>query len=257
MNRYTTTLFFLLLFLLSCAVQPTQTGRYDHIKDEKVVEILKKSFTTHGGLVAWEKRKELQYEKHTQLFLESGDIEKDIYQYHDYFYGKNPSINIRSKNKANQEEKIVSIDGNAVKYIDGQLDNSAKTDALNTSVITSLFVIGIPFKMMDQGVKLNYVGTDKLEDGKTVNVIQALYNPTANPHHTTPDIWWYYFDEQDAKLVGYMVKHADHYSYVRNLEYTTINGFLFPTKRGSYRVNPEREILYTRAAYAYKNWEIK
>lgn len=257
MIRLSTTLFFSLLFLFSCAIQQPSVGRYDHISDKKVVQTLKKSFTTQGGLTAWENIEELHYEKHTKLLYESGEIELETHQKHDYFYGKNPSINISSKTKAGQDQKIVSVDGNAVKYIDGKLDNSTNTKALNTSVTTALFVIGVPFKMMDKGVILSHEGTDKLEDGTAVEVIKAVYNPTENSNHNKPDTWWYYFDSQDFRMVGYLIQHDGRYSYVRNLDYTKVDGFLFPTKRGSYRVNDQREILFTRAEYDYTNWSVK
>jgi len=218
---------------------------------------LKKSFTTQGGLIAWENLKELHYEKHTKLLFESGEIELETHQKHDYFYGKNPSINISSNTKKGADQKIVSIDGIAVKYIDGKIADSGDTKALNTSVTTSLFVINVPFKMMDKGVILSHEGMDKLEDGKEVEVIKAIYNPAENTNHNKPDIWWYYFDSKDARLVGYLIKHDGRFSYVRNLDYTKVDGFLFPAKRGSYRVNDQREILFTRAEYEYTNWSLK
>lgn len=257
MVRISTTLLFSTIFFFSCAIQQPSVDRYGHISDKKVVETLKKSFTTQGGLVAWENIKELHYEKHTKLLLESGEIELETHQKHDYFYGKNPSINISSKNKEGKDQKIVSKNGNASKYIDGKLDNLTNNKALNTSVTTSLFVINVPFKMMDKGVILSHEGTDKLEDGKEVEVIKAVYNPSDNPNHNKPDTWWYYFDNQDFRMTGYLIKHDGRYSYVRNLAYEKVDGFLFPTKRGSYRVNDQREILYTRAEYDYTNWSVK
>lgn len=247
----------LTILITSCATQNQLKDPYNHISDAAVVSTLKKSFKTLGGLKNWQQIKELHYQKYTKLLLESGEIEKEVDQFHDYFYGSNPSINITSKDPEGNAHKITSINGNAVKYINGKIDPTAKATALNTSVTTSLFVINVPFKMLDKGVILSHEGMDTLEDGQKVEVIKAIYNPAENANHTTPDIWWYYFDQQDAKLVAYMIKHDDHYSYVKNLEYTKSRGFTFPLKRGSYRVNAKREILYTRAEYEYTNWKVK
>ena len=72
---------------------------------------------------------------------------------------------------------------------------------------TSLFVINVPFKMMDKGVTLSYAGSDILEDGKKVEVIKGIYNPEKHANHTKPDTWWYYFDAKDSRMVAYFIKH--------------------------------------------------
>ena len=250
--------FFVFIFFFSaCTTQQKIVDPYAHIGDKKVINTLKKSFATLGGLNNWQHKKELHYEKHTKLYFESGEIENETYQYHDYLYANNPSVNISWKGKNGSQQKITSIDGKVVKYINGKIDKTVKTESLNTSVTTSLFVIGVPFKMLDKGVTLSHEGKDILEDGQEVEVIKAVYNPSEYAHHTKPDIWWYYFDNQDFKMVAYLIKHDGRFSYVRNLSFTKSNGFLVPIKRGSYRVNSERKILFTRADYEYKNWKIK
>jgi hypothetical protein len=251
---------FVILFAFTCLTNCSSTKKlnnpYQHISDQKVIMTLKKSFKTLGGLENWQNKKTLNYNKQTTLFLESGDVERAVYQTHAYNYHPNKEISISWKAKDGKKHEIIATDDKIVKEIDGQLDQSAKTKALNTSVVTSLFVIGVPFKMLDKGAILSHEGTDVLEDGQKVEVIKAVYNPTLNKNHTTPDIWWYYFSAKDYRLVGYMVKHADHYSYVKNTEYATAAPFLLPAKRESYRVNPKREILYTRAKYSYENWQV-
>ena len=110
---------------------------------------------------------------------------------------------------------------------------------------------------MDKGVILSHEGMDTLEDGQEVEVIKAVYNADKNPHHTQSDVWWYYFDAKDARMVAYFIQHDDHYSYIKNLAYTTVGGFLLPTQRGSYRVDADRKILFTKAEYEYSNWQVK
>lgn len=247
----------LMILFSACKTPEIVENPYSHIPDQKVVESLKKSFATLGGLENWQNKKELHYEKQTKSYLKSGELDWESYQFHDYFYHKNPSININWESEDGKKHKISSKNGNAEKYIDDQLDKSAKTETLNNSVTTSLFVIGVPFKMIDKGVVLSHEGMDSLEDGQEVVVIKAIYNPSDHAHHTTSDVWWYYFDPADYKMVAYLIKHADHYSYIKNLEYTTVNGFVFPQKRISYKVDAERNILNTAAEYAYTNWKIK
>ncbi|MEM1123717.1 MAG: hypothetical protein AAGJ18_24985 [Bacteroidota bacterium] len=249
-------LFLFLIFLFSCASQPTDVDRYAHISDQKVVNLLKKCFDTQGGLEAWENKEELHYEKYTKLLLKSGEVEKETYQQHDYYYGDNQSINITATNTAGQAEKIVQTNGKVTKYLDGEVDESVDQKALNTSMTTTLFVVNVPFKLMDKGVVLSYEGKDELEDGQKVEVIKAVYDPTKNANHNKSDVWWYYFAETDTRMVAYLIQHDGRYSYIKNLSYIEADGFLFPKERGSYRTNAEREILFTRAEYAYKNWSV-
>ncbi|MFK7981236.1 MAG: hypothetical protein AB8G86_14720 [Saprospiraceae bacterium] len=255
------TRYFLLLFcfvlLSNCATQQNLVNPYAHIADQKVVTLLKKSFTTSGGLTNWRNKKELHYQKHGKLIFESGEIESEVIQQHDYVYEQNTSININWQTADNKTHQIKSVDWNAVKYIDGQIDHTPKTSSLNTTVNVAHFVIDVPFKMMDKGVALSYEGMDTLEDGQKVEVIKAIYNADTNAHHTKSDIWWYYFDAKDSRMVAYFIKHDGRYSYIKNLSYTKAGGFLFPKARGSYRVDKDRNILFTRAEYAYSNWKVK
>lgn len=249
-------LFIVLIIFSSCVVNQKMSNPYSHIKDKKVVEILKKSYATLGGLENWQNIQELHYDKQSTLLLESGEVENRSFQYHDYFYNKN-EIRISWKATDGSKHKMVSKNGNPIKYIDEQIDTSANTTALKTSFATSLFVISVPFKMMDQGVTLSYEGSDILEDGKKVEVIKGVYNPDKFANHNKPDTWWYYFDNQDFRMVGYLIQHDGRYSYVRNTGYDSAGNFIFPASRESYRVDENRKILFVRAKYTYDNWLVK
>ncbi len=241
---------------MGCTTPEVATAPFAHIKDQKVVATLKKSFKTLGGLDNWQNKKELHYQKHSKLVLESGEIESDVIQQHDYYFDKNPIINI-SWETDGQVHKIKSIDGNAVKNIDGKIDETAKTSSLNTTVTVARFVIEVPFKMLDKGVILSHEGMDTLEDGHKVEVIKAVYNADKNVHHTKSDTWWYYFDADDSRMVAYFIQHDGRYSYIKNLSYTEAGGFIFPKTRGSYRADKDRNILFTRAEYEYRDWVVK
>jgi len=254
MLRFSSFLFLLIVF--SCATTKDATNPYAHIGDQKVVALLKKSFKTIGGLENWQNKKELHYQKHGKLIFESGEIESEVIQQHDYFFDKNPSINISWKADG-KNHKIKSIEGKAIKQVDGQIDANVKQSSLNTTVIVAQFVIDVPFKMMDKGVILSYEGMDTLEDGQKVEVIKAIYNADKNEHHTKSDTWWYYFDAADSRMVAYFIKHDGRYSYIKNLSYTESGGFIFPKERGSYRADKDRKILFTRAEYQYSNWEVR
>ncbi len=248
---------FICSLLSSCKTNQNALDPYRHIEDAKVVEILQKSFESSGGLDNWRKLKALHYNKQTTLYLESGEVERSVFQKHHYYFKPSQQISISWVDENNYQQKITFENEKASKYVNGQLDKNANQEVLKMNVLSSIFVVSIPFKILDKGVDLSYMGTDQLEDDTKVEVIQAKYDPSTYKNHSTPDIWWYYFDNQNFKLVGYMVKHAGHYSYVKNLSYIQNGPFAFVKDRESYRVTPQRSILYLRAKYTYENWEAK
>ncbi len=256
-------LFFISLILLEfCSCQSknnfSQTSEKDsfaNIKAEKVVDILQKSFDRIGGLAAWKNKSSIHFKKYFALYDENGETEMAVDQVHDYFYTPKERIEIHWM-KDGKKHQIVSHGETIDKTIDGQKDIEAKAKSLNSTVKSATFVMDIPFKLLDDGVQLKYAGTDTLENRQVVEVIRADYDPATYDHHTTPDIWWYYFDQKDYRLCGYMVQHLDHYSYVKNLSYQEVDGFLLTKDRKSYRVDSLRNILYLRADYSYTDFRV-
>lgn len=234
---------------------PPASDPYGHIKDNEARALLQKGIERAGGLEAWNNLQTLHFEKYFALYDSTGAVETEARQVHDYRFLPNQQINI-SWNAGGALHKMVYENGQAGKTIDGQIDASANAPSLLNNVLSATFVISIPFKLLDEGTELRYLGVDTLEDNQVVEVLQANYHPDEHDNLTTPDTWHHYFDRDDFTLVAYKVRHADHYSYVKNLGYTTAGGFLFPTERVSYRVDEDRNILYLRAAYEYSDYEV-
>ena len=252
---------FLGLIIFACQSNQTEQNTPSpdpmaHLKDQKIVSILNASFQRHGGLDKWQQRQSMQFKKYFALYDENGTTERAVHQEHHYVYQPNESIQI-SWTQDSSQHQIKKASDRINKWIDGQVDESAKSSSLNNTIASATFVVDIPFKLLDKGVDLKYEGTDQLDSVTTVDVIRATYNPDQHAHHTTPDIWWYYFDQKDARLCGYMVKHLDHYSYVRNLSYIEKDGYLLTKDRKSYRVDSLRNLLYLRADYAYSDYQIR
>ncbi|MEL6924978.1 MAG: hypothetical protein AAFO94_13095, partial [Bacteroidota bacterium] len=156
-----------------------------------------------------------------------------------------------------QAHQIHYSQGEAVKSINGKPDPDAKPTSTFNTVMSATFVLSIPFNFLDEGAALSHDGTTTLEDGTSVEVLKIRYDPTAHDNLTTADTWWVYFDATDHRLLGYMVQHADHYSYVRNLSFIEAGGFLFPKERKSWRVNPDRSKQYLRAEYVYSDFVVQ
>ena len=245
------------ILVLGCQSETSkvEVDPFAHISEGKAKALLQKGIEAAGGLDNWNNIKTLQFKKDYELFLEDGSVERGAKQFHEYnFFPK--TIKIESKEGETQKDLFFE-DGKANQKVNGEINKEAKQESLMNSIYTSTFVIEIPFKFLDHGAEISHAGLDTLETGEAVEVLRVDYHPEKYNNLTTEDTWWLYFDQKDYRLHGYMVKHKDHHSYVQNLTTTTENGFLFPTHRKSYRVDTDRNILYLRAEYFYKNYAVE
>ena len=249
------------IFILSCQPslpeqQDSINTRFDHINDQDAKKLLKKAIDRAGGLSNWEDLSDLAFQKYTALFDEQGNIEVEIDQQHKYHFTASPQINI-SWQKQDKNYELKQTNTGVQQTVDGKIDTTANTQTLKNNILAATFVMSIPFKLLDPGVALRYAGRDTLQDDTIVEVLEAKYAPNSFKNHSTPDIWWHYFSVEDYREIGYMVQHADHFSYVRNLGFEEVSGFLFPTRRESYRVDAKRNKLYLRAKYGYRDYEVR
>ena len=249
------TVLFLFLVLIACQPNSETSDPFQHIKGEKLKEVLQKSMDAAGGLDNWQQLNSLKFKKDYRLLKESGEIENAALQTHHYTFSPEREIRISWQDTTNQQHQILSLNNSVSKVVNGQKDESAKQQSLINTVLSSTFVISIPFNLLDPGVELSYEGTDDF-DGKQAHVVKAVYNPDTHDSHSTPDTWWHYFDTNNYKQLGYMVFHVDHFSLVKNLSDTKVGPFTFVHKRDSYRADSLRNILYLRADYEYTDYEV-
>ena len=254
--------FLSILFIVACtptdkgSTSPTElSDLFEVIEDEEAKAILQKAMIAMGGLERWNSKKRVSFSKRFKLYREDGSIENDAFQHHAYTYKPASSFSIKWTEKEDRHE-ILQKEGTLAKMINGLPDSEANLQSLNNTVLSSVFVTEIPYKVLDPGAHISYVGKDTLKEAQVVDVIQVVYDPEAHNNHTTPDTWHLYFDAESSIMLGYIVQHADHYSYVRNLSDTLVDGFTFVTTRDSWRVNDNRELLYLRATYEYSDYEI-
>ncbi len=260
--KYKATLLMLCLFCAYCTSPSTThsatevpTDPYAHLTSDEVKRVLTKAMNKAGGLTNWNQIKTLKFKKDYALLFESGEVENAALQTHLYTFQPEQKVGIEWE-KEGKKHKISQDGGQPTKKIDGELDPTAKQQSITNTVLSATFVISIPFKLLDEGVVLSYDGVDTLADGRKVEVLKAVYNPAQTDTHSTPDTWWHYYDADDFTFVAYMVQHADHFSYVENLSFDEVDGFVFPRERKSYRVDSERNIQYLRATYEYMDYEV-
>lgn len=248
------TLIFLIGILYCCKQDGIEVDRFSHIKDDQARDILKMSIAHAGGIEKWESMKTLKYTKDFSLLLEDGTIEKSFSQVHEYKYSP-LSIDIKSKENGELIHTQL-VDDHYTREKDGEVLSIDK-ESLVKAVNTSTYVIGMPFKFLDPGVEIVYDGELLLGNNKLVDVIKATYNPAKNSNHSTADVWKYYFDKSDRKIVGNWVQTGDHANVIENLTYERVGGILFNKRRKSFRLDSLGKKEFVRADYYYDNYEVE
>ncbi len=245
----------LMLGLITWSCQPpadkSEPDPLSHIRDAKAARVLSKAMERAGGLDQWQKKRSLQFRKSTVLYLENGEVESMADQLHTYTYA-DPSVVEIEWMEGPDKMKLTSDYNSVSRTKNSQPDSRLDPVSGLNSVLSSTYVISIPFKLLDQGVELKYLGLDTLEDHSVVHVLQAEHEPSDNPEEY--DTWWHYFDHDTYRQVGYLVRHADHFSLVKNLSFVMVDGFEMVKDRRSYRVDERGNIDYLRAVYEYTNY---
>lgn len=227
--------------------------RYAHIEDEKAREIIKKAIVYSGGLEQWESKKSLRYSKDYTLFLKSGRIEKKVSQSHDYKYAP-LYVDIKSK----ENEVLIHTWQQNDSYQqtrDGEIIDRPKED-IARSINTSTYLLGMPFKLLDEGAAIQYGGTRKFK-GKDVDVINVKYDDQKCENHSSTEFWKFYFEKTTAQFAGYWVQVSNHYNTVENISFKRAGGLLFIKERKSYRADSLGNRLYLRADYVYGDYEVE
>jgi len=251
----------------ACKQDVIPTDRFAHISDDNAREIIRSSIAHAGGIDKWESIKQLKYTKDFSLLLDDGTVEKSYEQVHNYNYDP-IHLDIRSKENGDLIHTQF-LDGKYSRTKNGEsLDfpysrnkNGESLDVPSENLIkamnTSTYVIGMPFKLLDPGVEISYEGELFLENETLVDVIKVSYDPVKNKNHSTADVWKYYFDKEDRKIVGNWVNAGDHANVIENLSYVRVGGILFNKERKSYRLDSLGKKEFVRADYFYDNYEVE
>lgn len=244
-------------FLIFSCTHPApqhQQDPYAHIEDAQVKTILQSAIEYAGGLERWKSIKRLAYTKDFQLLDATGEIERSYRQIHDYRYDP-LQLDILSIENGDTIHTVLENGRYSRTLNDTPVE--LEQSALEQSVNTSTYVVSMPFKLLDPGPVLQYLGEDTLEDGRLVDIIELHYNAAAHDNLSSSDSWRYYFDRPDRKIVANWVKTSDHFSLVENLTYERVGGILFNKERKSYRVDSLGNKLYLRAEYWYDNYQVE
>ncbi len=243
------------LTLFACQNKVNNDQPFKIIQDEKLGIVLQRAMNKAGGWQRWKAINNIAFEKQYSLYTSSGEIEKVMLEQHHYQFLPDYHIQIDYTENGHQYEVILDEWG-VQKKENGILDTIVKPANLINTILASTFVASLPFNILDSTAQIKYLGTDTLRSNKAVDVVQVIYNANLYEQHTHSDQWWFYFDQKDGTFLGYLVQHDDHFSYVENLSFQSIDGLMCIKERKSYRTDSLRNILYLRANYHYENYKI-
>lgn len=212
-------------------------------------QIVSLSIENHGGLENWQNLKSISFSKATILFDSTGKQESSIVQKHFFSFKPELDGSIEWIEKGDSL-KIVFKKGDAVKYINNQPDKDSGNTSRN-AFMASLYVLFQPFKLMDAGTNLKYVGIDSL-DGRTVNIVKPVYQGAK----AGDDQWLFYFDKNSNELIANLVNHNGKFSLIKNLAFDYTSSIKLHQHRKSYFVDDQLNVLYLRAEYFYMNYQV-
>ncbi len=241
-----------ILLLGACAQKADVGSPYDKISDKELASVLRKGIDWAGGIERWNDLNTIIYDKHSVLLLEDSTIENETFQHHIYKMQPQFAANI-SWEKDSIEHEIV-MDSDARKVENDVVVSEG--DKVAQSVYSALYVLGMPWKLLDDGVELSLEEQVSIR-GKQAHAVKAEYSPAQNENHSTSDVWWYYFSKEDGAFLGCLVYHAPTYAYIENLEFHEVDGMKFHKHRKSYRSDENRNIQFLRAEFWYGDYEVE
>lgn len=238
----------------SCKLSNENKGNASTAEEPTALQVVEKGIQKAGTMEKWKNIASLQYNKKSRLLLENGEVESEVTQHHHYVY--RPNKNVRIAWAVDKDSFfIVHNDSISRKFKnDSLIDQGEKVKA---AVNSSMYVLGMPFKLLDKGTVLSYEGLTSFNGKDTIHNVKATYAPFEYQNHSTQDDWWYHFDKNTGSFVGSLVYHAPTYALIENLSMIKEKGLTFPKRRKSYRCDANGKKIFLRAEFWYSDYSVE
>ncbi|NQZ77833.1 MAG: hypothetical protein HRT61_17275 [Ekhidna sp.] len=220
--------------------------------DSVAVKVVNRAIEVAGGMNLWISAKRLEFEKTSILYEEDGSMEDSSLQIIEFLF--DPAFEARISKQTDRGEELIHYHNDSTFFFINDSLYDIDNENRKKSVMSALYTIGMPFKLLDAGTVLTYVGKDSV--GMMCQVIQAEYAPEDNTNHSTNEIWWYYFDEKDGGLVAGKVYHEPTYALILNKSYDNPGGLTLPSYRHSFRVDSLGDIKFLRGEFYYEKFKV-
>jgi hypothetical protein len=214
-------------------------------------QIVERSVEAHGGIDLWKNIKQLSFDPTTTLFNADSTRASKVEQFQ--LFSPQPELFGKIEWELdNQELSIIYDKGKVEKHInDSLVTNKEALQGASNSFFAAQYVINQPFALLDDGVKLTYLGIVELEETSAYQIKVTYPEDTENSNK-----WTYLIDTKTFEVIANKVELLDHTSWVENLTFDTTTNFKFNAHRKSYRLNDKGEKTYLRAEYFYTDFEV-
>lgn len=242
-----------LLFLFFIIFLACDSNLPNQIKDPELRDVLTKIIDRAGGIEAYNSLDSLSFVKRTVLYHSVDSLENDYTQQIKFIFKPQLSGSITWSDSIDVY-RINYANNRSTKSVNG-IDSGEKEEGLRQTVMSSYFTLFIPFKLLDPGVKLKYLGKEEFS-ARNVHVIKADFDPSKHDNHSTSDSWWIYFDSETYEMLGYLVYHAPTYALVVNRSKADQSPINFDSKRETYRVDSLKNKQFLRAEFEYTQFKV-
>lgn len=222
--------------------------------ERKAIELISESIDAHGGYEEWKAMESMTFLKETRLYQADSSLESELFQEIEIRF--QPHWEIRMNWEKDSIRHTALFDGKATRYWLGEneIQNEDFLKSKRRDLDAAAYVMTKPFDLLEGEKQLKYLGSRRLPDGKNYESVQVI---DGVPGQQPVDVWIYYFDPNDSRLMAYSVNTSDHTSLVMNGDFELFEGLLFPKSRISYRLQENGQIEYLRAEYRYADYNVK
>ena len=232
-NRFSGIILFVLL-INSCGQKNTPAPIVLPVTmDDSSRTIIERAIAYSGGYDHWLEKKTISFDKKTNTYDSTGHIIREVNQHFDYMI--RPEFRAKVSYTLHDTAITLIHDGSiARKLYNGKISNEQNdiNSAWNSS-LGSQYVISMPYKLKDPGIKTEYRGFMTLQDGLSAQVIKSSYmaGVGGNPDH----VWYYYFEPGTGKLLANAMKTKNNsWDFTRYENFEKADGLLFPGIRKTY-----------------------
>jgi len=245
----------LVVLMISCQNgDSVNINPIERLPDNEAGEVVKKAIDYAGGWDAWNSKKNFSFYKKITQLDSSGAVKKIVKQLHQYDLGDH--FKARMTWIMDSSNFLIINNGEeAKKYKEGvELnDQKSKNEAWNSS-FGSHYVIAMPYKLTDPGVRLTYEGIEEKVLDKPAHAVKVEYAENAGSTGGM-HLWYYYFDKETYDLVGNYLDYGEGHSLTTYEVFEDVEGMRFHNKRYSYSSNEKKERVLLRTIY--ENEEMK
>ena len=225
---------FLMIALGSCRqnIAP-DTSKLPVTMDDSSRAIIDRAIIYAGGYATWQQKKTLSFDKKSITYDSAGNVLRELDQHLDYMM--QPEFRAKISYMLHDTTITLLHNGqNARKLYNGKVSKEQKDiDGAWNSSFGSQFVMCMPYKLKDPGIKAEYVGQVTLADGVPAQVVKTSYMKGAgsNPDH----IWYYYFEPGTGKLLANSLQGKnDYWDYTRYEQFEKTGGLQMISLRKGY-----------------------